>query len=55
MKNNKYNKLQEEDFLSETGNQRNFAEDARRMARNNRSQKGLGKILKKGLNIFSSF
>lgn len=54
--NNEYdNRLREEDFLSQKREERDFVEDAKKMARNKRSQKGLGKFFKKKESIFSSF
>lgn len=52
MKNtDKNNRLIEEEFTREKGPKRNFAEDAKRIAKNKRSQKGLLKFFKKKTSI----
>lgn len=50
----KNNRLVEEEFIKEKGPQRNFAEDAKRIAKNKRSQKGLLNFFKKKTSILSS-
>ena len=52
---NKHNRLIEEEFISEKASRRDFSADARQLARNKRSKKGLMRIVNSVGNMFSSF